>query len=219
MSKSSSTNPFFSQDASAIFDPAKISEFYKTFDMSKLFDFSKIYNAETFNPSSFAQAVNQNQSQMAETFSKPFSENIQKMQQQWQDVLKSSPIGSLPFLNIESLMSIQHKNFEVFSEFFQSYFEALQSLWRKQADGCRQVIEDLVQMSQALASYSTPQERAVKQAEMSKAAMEKYMATLRDAQETFARYNTQAVETVGERVNQSLSEVYDAVKNMSSKAA
>lgn len=120
---------------------------------------------------------------------------------------------SMPLFDIEALMALQRKNIEALSAMNQAASEAMMALWRRQADSYRQMMEEAVQMVQAVMACKTPEDKAIKQAEVSKAAMDKYIANLRDASETIARCNTQAMETVGSRVNESLNEMANLVKS------
>ena len=203
-------NPFCSNDMSKFFDMSKISEFYKSFDMSKI-----------MNPTSYQPFDSQSQ-ELPKAFSDQWQKSQQSMgdfQKYMQQTMQQFSSKTAPFIDMEALISIQRKNVEVLSAFSQSYYDALQALWRRQLDSYRQMMEDNSQMFRAIMSSPTPEERAKKQAELSKVAMEKYMNNLRDASETFSRFNSQAVETVGQRVNESLNEVYGVVKNMTTKAA
>jgi len=195
---------------SKFFDMSKISDFYKSFDMSKM-----------MSPAFFQPLGSQGQD-----FSSAWSEQMQKAQQnmgdfqkQMQQMMSQCGAKTVPFIDMEALIAVQRKNMEVLGAFSQSSFETLQSLFKRQMEGYRQLMEDNSQMFRDIMASPTPEEKAKKQAEMSKIAMEKYMNTLRDASETFARCNSQAVETVSQCVNDSLNEVYGVVKSMTSKAA
>ena len=56
-------------------------------------------------------------------------------------------------------------------------------------------------------------------AEVGKSAMDKYIANMRDASETLAKCNSQAMETVGVRLNDSLNEMCGMVKTVAARAA
>jgi phasin family protein len=119
----------------------------------------------------------------------------------------------------EAILALQRKNIEAFTALSQATMETMQALWRRQADSCRQIMGEITQMSQTVMACPTPEAKAMKQAEVSKAAMERYISNLRDASETVAKCNTQAMETVGARLNETLNEMCGMVKNASSRAA
>ncbi len=57
------------------------------------------------------------------------------------------------------------------------------------------------------------EEKVIKQAEASKAAMEKCIANVRDIAETISKCNGQAIETVSLRMNEGLDELRGIIKN------
>ncbi len=170
---------------------------------------------------------------MSKPFTNPFFEaDISKMfdmSSYWQncDVSKMFDVsklmgdykwpqgGQIPSLDMEAFVALQRKNIEALTSINQATWDTMQALVRRQADSLRQMVEDSAQMSQALMSCSTPESKVIKQAEASKAALDKYLSNLRDASETVAKCNSQAMETVGARLNESLSEICGMVKNAS----
>ena len=132
---------------------------------------------------------------------------------------KMPSMPQMPMLDMEGIVALQRKNMESFAAVSQASYESILALWRRQADSYRQVIEEMTQTMQTIMSCPTPEAKAIKQAEVSKAAMDKYLANLRDASETLAKCNSQAMETVGARVNESLSEMCGMVKNVTTRAA
>ena len=128
------------------------------------------------------------------------------------DMSKLTAPCSIPQFDIEAAFALQRKNVEAFTALSQTAYENLQSLWRRQADSTRQIVEELTQSMQSTLSSPSSENKVSKQAEASKAAMDKYLANLRDATETLAKCNTQVMETVSSRVNDSLSELNGIVK-------
>ena len=143
----------------------------------------------------------------------------------WADMSKMTDLSKtmsdykMPMFDIEAISALQRKNMEAFTAMSQASYESMMALWRRQADSCRQAMEEMTQVMQGIMACPTPEAKAIKQAEVSKAAMDKYLANLRDASETLAKCNTQAMETVGARLNESMSEVYGMVKNGAMRAA
>lgn len=125
----------------------------------------------------------------------------------------------MPMMDMEAITALQRKNVEAFTSMSQATYESLQSLMRRQMDSYRQMTEEMMQMSQAIMACPTPEAKVIKQAEASKAAIFKCISNLRDASETVAKCNTQAMETVGSRLNESLTEMCGAIKNVNSCAA
>jgi phasin family protein len=164
-------------------------------------DISKMFDPSTYDVSKMFDLSN---------FSKMY--DISKMTNGYK-------IPQISGFDSEGILSLQRKNMEAFTALSQATYESLQALWRRQADSYRQIVEEMAQMTQAIMSCPTAEAKAIKQAEVSKAAMDKYISNLRDASETVAKCNTQAMETVGARLNESLNEMCGLVKNASVRAA
>lgn len=146
---------------------------------------------------------------MSKPFNYPFYDNdMMKMF----DMSKYTDGVHMPQFDAEAAFSLQRKNIEAFTALNQAAYENFQSLWQRQADSFRQVVEQMTQTAQSIMSAPTPEGKAMKQAEISKAAMEKYIANLRDASDTIAKYNNQALETVSTRLNEGLNELRNVVK-------
>jgi phasin family protein len=134
-------------------------------------------------------------------------------------ILGDYKLPQVAAFDVEAISALQRKNLEAFTAISQAAYESMQALWRRQTDSYRQILEEMTQMGQTVMSCPTPEAKAIKQAEVSKAAMDKYLANLRDASETIAKCNSQAMETVGARVNDTLNEMCGIVKNVTTRAA
>lgn len=122
-------------------------------------------------------------------------------------------------VDYEGILSLQRKNMEAMAAVSQATYESLQALMRRQADNYRQTMEEMVQMTQSIMACPTPEAKVMKQAEVSKAAMFKCISNIRDASETLAKCNSQAMEAVGTRVNESLNEMCGMVKGSNCSCA
>jgi len=181
----------------------------KMYDMSKMFDMSKMMGGMDMSK----------MYDMSNMFDMSKMMGGMDMSNMY-DLSKMMGDYKMPIMpDMEVIYSLQRKNMEAMSAMSQASYESMMALWRRQADSFRQIIEDMMQMMQAVMASPTPEAKAIKQAEASKAAMDKYIANLRDASETLAKCNTQAMETVGVRVNESLNEMCGMVKNVASRAA
>lgn len=160
-------------------------------------DISKMFNPSNFDVSKYLDTS---------TYSKYFDASNYR-------------ISNIPAFDVEALLSLQRKNVEALSAVSQATYESLQALWRRQADSYRQIVEEWAQSTQSIWSCPTAEAKAIKQAETSKSTMDKYISNLRDASETVAKCNTQAMETVGARLNESLNELCGIVKCAANRAA
>jgi phasin family protein len=119
----------------------------------------------------------------------------------------------MPEFSPEAFMTMQRKNMEACTALGQAMFESYKSLWQRQADLCRQVVEEASQNASAIMSCPSPEEKVIRQAEASKVAVEKCLANVRDIAETLAKSNSQAMETVSTRMNEGLDELRGIIKN------
>ena len=129
------------------------------------------------------------------------------------DMSKMMGEFKMPNMNMEAIMSSHRKNMETFAAVNQASMEAFNALARRQAEWFRQGIEEATSLMNAMMTADTPEEKMARHAEMSKSAVEKCVANAREIAETVTRTNCQAMETVGNRVNQNLDEIREIVRN------
>lgn len=119
----------------------------------------------------------------------------------------------LPFFDAEALMSIYRRNLEATVAVNQAALETAQTLARRQADFVRQGFEEATSLINALVASPTPEEKVMRQAEASKAAVEKYVANARDFADTVNKYHAKALDTVSTRLSESVEELRGIIKN------
>ncbi len=118
----------------------------------------------------------------------------------------------MPNVSMEPLMSAQRKNIEAFTALNQAAFESFRSLAQRQTELVRQVMEDSAAMVNTMMTSPSPEDKVLRHAEASKAAVDKCLANARDISETFAKCNYQAMETVSNRLKESLDELKGMMK-------
>ena len=128
------------------------------------------------------------------------------------DVSKMMGEFKMPSFNFEALMTAQRKNIEAMTAVNQAAYESIQSLARRQAELVRQGFEEATSTMSAVMSSPSPEEKVIRQAEASKAAVDKCLANARDIAETITKCNTQAMEKVSARLNESVEELRDIIK-------
>jgi phasin family protein len=133
------------------------------------------------------------------------------------DISKMMGEFKMPGFNMDALMAAQRKNIEAMTALNQAAFESMQSIAHRQAELARQTWEDTSNLMNAIMSPPTPEEKVVRQAEASKAAVEKCMANAREIGETVAKCNYQAMETVSNRLSEGIEELRGIIR--STKAA
>ena len=147
---------------------------------------------------------------MSKPFSNPFFEaDMSKLC----DMSKMSEMFRMPPMDMGSLYEIQRRNVETCTIVTQAAYDHMQSLWHRQSEGWRQMMEECSRSMSSLSSAGSPEEKVMRSAEVSKAALEKCLASLRDIAETMARCNTQTMETVSSRVNKGMDEWQGILKN------
>ncbi len=119
----------------------------------------------------------------------------------------------MPFYDAEALMSAYRRNLETVAAVNQAAFETFQTVMRRQADLVRQGIEEATGIVNSVMSSPTPEEKVMRQAEASKAAMDKCLAGARDIAETVSQCQTRNFETVSNRLNEGLEELRGIMKN------
>jgi phasin family protein len=118
----------------------------------------------------------------------------------------------IPGFDMNVLMDIQRKNIEMITTINQTVVENLQSFAQRQTELMQRVLEDSSSMMNAMMSATTPQEKVVYQAEASKKVAEQCMTNVRDNAEAFAKCNSQAMETVSNRMSDNLVELRGMTK-------
>jgi phasin family protein len=149
---------------------------------------------------------------MSKPFANPFFEADMTKLFPMTNMSKMAGDFRMPQWDMEALLTVQRRNMEAYTTLCQAVFESWQSLCRRQADIAKQTMEETAQSVGAVASCPSPEEKVIKQAEVSKMAMEKCLANVRDIAETFAKCNNQALETVSTRMNEGLDELRGIIK-------
>lgn len=118
----------------------------------------------------------------------------------------------VPNVDVDALMVAHRKNLEALSSANQAAFEGLQSLARRQAELIRQGFEDTTNLVNSVVAQQSPEDRVAKQAEVTKATLERNVANLKELTELAARANYQAIEFISNRISEGLEELRSLVK-------
>ncbi|MDP9126666.1 MAG: TIGR01841 family phasin [Pseudomonadota bacterium] len=129
------------------------------------------------------------------------------------DVSKMMGEFKMPFFDAEALSNAYRRNMETVALVNQATLETVQTLARRQAELVRQGFEETTGIVNAIMSGSTPEEKMLRQAEASKAAVEKCIANARDFAETVNKCHTKTMETVSNRMAEGLEELRGIIKN------
>jgi len=90
-------------------------------------------------------------------------------------------------------------------------FEGLQAMFKRQVEIARQSIEESTAVARQLVETGSPQEKAVRQTELTKDAFEQALANSRELSEIITKSNSEAFELLNRRFFQILDELKDGI--------
>lgn len=118
----------------------------------------------------------------------------------------------MPGIDMNALMEMQRKNVEMITVINQAFVENLQALAHRQAECMQQSFKEATDLMNAVMSASTPQEKIMRHTAASTATVDKCMANARDATETLAKCNNQAMEKISNRMTDGAKELQGLMK-------
>ncbi|NBX74782.1 MAG: phasin family protein [Alphaproteobacteria bacterium] len=122
------------------------------------------------------------------------------------DVTRMMADLKMPGLDVDQLMAAQRRNIEALSAANQLAFEGFQQVARRQSELVRQTIQETSAMLNN-AGTTNPEDTMTKGAELTRTAMEKSLANMRELSEMMAKANYEAVEVLTTRMNEGLEEL------------
>jgi len=129
------------------------------------------------------------------------------------DVSKMLGEFKMPNMNIEAVMASHRKNIEALTSANQLAFENLQTFARRQAELVRQHFESTAGIVQGVMTASTADEKMAKQAEATKAALDRNLMNLRELTDMMTKNQYQALEVVSKRMSEGMDELQSIVKS------
>jgi phasin family protein len=127
------------------------------------------------------------------------------------DVSKYLGDFKVPGVDVETLVASQRKNIEALTQANKLAFEGIQALFKRQVEIARSSIEESASAARHLVEAGTPQEKAVRQTELTKEAFEQALANARELSEIVAKSNSEAFEALNKRFFQILDELKDGI--------
>jgi phasin family protein len=112
----------------------------------------------------------------------------------------------MPGIDYQSIMETQKRNIEALTALNQQAAAGMQAVSQRQADIMQSLMGEATATAQQIAGTS-PEERAAKQAELTRVAFEKAVANMRELSEMISKSQNEALETINKRVSESLKEV------------
>ena len=115
-------------------------------------------------------------------------------------------------------MAGQRRNIEAFTAASLAALEGLQSLAKRQAEMVRQSVDESNKAMKEMFAAGSPEEKAARQAELTKAAFERAVANTRELTQLVARSQNEAIDVLNKRVAESLDEVKGFIAKTNGKA-
>jgi len=127
------------------------------------------------------------------------------------DIAKIYSDFKVPGVDMETMVASQRKNIEALTQANKLAFEGLQAMFKRQVEIVRASFEESTSVARQLVDNGTPQEKAVRQTELTKEALEQALANSRELSEIIAKSNAEAFELLNKRFFQVLDEIRDGL--------
>jgi phasin family protein len=128
------------------------------------------------------------------------------------DVTKVFSNFRMPGLDIETIVAMQRKNLEAFTQAHQLAVEGARAVAQRQAEVIQQAVEQVSTMVRDLTQPGAPEERVAKNVEGAKQAFERGITNTRELTELATKANTDAFNVISKRFTESLDEMRDYAK-------
>ncbi len=120
--------------------------------------------------------------------------------------------------DVETVLAGQRRNIEAFAAANQAAFEGLQTIAKRQAEMVRQSVDETNKAVKEMFAAGSPEEKAARQAELTKAAFERAVSNTRELTQLVARSQSEAIDVLNKRVAASLDEVKGLIAKPNGKA-
>ena len=127
------------------------------------------------------------------------------------DVSKLIGDFKVPGIDVDTIVASQRKNIEALTQANKLAFEGVQAVFKRQVEILRQALEEGATVAKELVEAGTPQEKAVRQTELTKDVFERALSNARELSEIIAKSNTEAFELLNKRFTQVLDEIKEGI--------
>lgn len=117
-------------------------------------------------------------------------------------------------VDFDAIKAAQDKNMELLMSSNQAIAESSQALLERQAGMLQQAMDEATEAAKSLASTTSPQEVATKQAELLQAAYEKAVANSTEISEMAKKTQDEISDKVNARIAESLAEFKDTISKI-----
>jgi phasin family protein len=133
------------------------------------------------------------------------------------DITKYLGDFKVPGMDVETLVSSQRRNIEALTQANRLAFDGLQAVMKRQAEILRQTMDEASQAARDIAEPGSPQDKAAKQAEVTKETFERTLSNMRELAEMIAKANNEAFDLLNKRFTQNLDELRDTLAKSGKK--
>ena len=121
--------------------------------------------------------------------------------------------------DFEAVLAGQRRNIEAFTAANQAALDGFQMLAKRQAEMVHQSVDEANKAVKEMLAAGSPEEKAARQAELTKAAFERAVANTRELTDLVARSQGQAIDLINKRVAEGLDEVKGFIAKPNGKAS
>ena len=158
--------------------------------------------AQSFNPFDVSKIMTEfDPSKMMNQFTKAFTDY------------------KVPGVDMNAVVEHQRKNVEALTNANKQALEGIQTVATRQSEILKETMDEAVNAIKELSAASGPIEAASIQADLLNSALEKALANMRDLAEMTAKANTDAFDVIKNRLTDSLGEIKEMAKSLTSEEA
>ena len=125
---------------------------------------------------------------------------------------------SLPNLDTTALIETQSKNVQALTDANRAILESTQSLFQRQTEMVKQVLEEASGAVKALGSVSDPQEAAEKEIKLIEDSVSKALTNFSEISEMVRKTQDETTKLVTDRFNESLTELRASIAKLKPEA-
>ena len=129
------------------------------------------------------------------------------------DITKYMAQFKVPTVDVDALMAAQRKNFEAIAAANQCALEGVGALVRRQGEIVRESVESYAAAVKDLLAEGSVEEKAGKQAELTKKSYDRAVANARELSDMLAKTGNEAFGVINDRIREGMTEVQNLVAN------
>lgn len=127
------------------------------------------------------------------------------------DVTKMMGEFKFPFVDVDAFVETQRKNFEAVTAANQKAVEGYQALAQRQFELMQSAFDSATKSATEVMEAASPEDKAAKQADATKAAYETAVGNFKELYELAAKSNLEAADLINTRITASIDELKTTV--------